>query len=172
MDEAVPSLDEETLAKHRAGMSLALEQAEIAAGMDEVAVGAIIKSGELLIGQGHNQNVTNRDPSAHAEIIALRDAGDYEDNYRLTDATIYVTLEPCLMCFTALIHARVKTLVYGASDPKSGFSVFLDDAGLAKFNHTIEIIPGVMKDECVDMIQSFFRNKRERGKRKWMRKKS
>ena len=152
-------------------MRLALEQASAAAGADEVPVGAVIVREGLIMGQGYNRNIGDRDPSAHAEIVALREACAYSDNYRLSGATIYVTLEPCLMCFTALIHARIQRLVYGATDHKSGYNVFLDSADLEKYNHTMEIVPGILENACVNVIQDFFRNKRERGKRKWMRHK-
>ncbi|MDJ0841151.1 MAG: tRNA adenosine(34) deaminase TadA [Acidobacteriota bacterium] len=156
---------------HESLMREALRLAEIAAGADEVPVGAVIVKDGLLLGQGYNQNITARDPTAHAEIMALREGCDYYDNYRLTGSTLYVTLEPCLMCFTALVHARVQTLVYGAPDLKAGFSLFLDEAARAGLNHQLEIISGVLEAECVETIQAFFREKRQRGKRKWMREK-
>ena len=103
-------------------MKLALEEAEKADSLDEVPVGAVIVSEGCLLGRGHNHPVRLNDPTAHAEVLALRSAGTWTKNYRMTGATLYVTLEPCLMCFGALIHARVGRVVFGASDPKVGVS--------------------------------------------------
>ena len=153
-------------------MRTALRLADNAGAIDEVPVGALIVRDGLLMGEGHNQNVQAADPTAHAEVVALRDACAYEGNYRLNGAAIFVTLEPCLMCFAALVHARIHTLVYGAGDPKRGYSQFLSEADLTKFNHRMTIIPGVLQDEATAKIQAFFRAKRERGKRKWMRPQS
>ncbi len=154
---------------HRHQMREALRLAEIAANQDEVPVGARVLRGELLLGEGYNQNIQAMDPTAHAEISALRDACRYFGNYRLQEATLYVTLEPCLMCFSALVHARVQTLVYGASDPKAGFSQFLDEHALQRLNHRVEIVPHVLAEEASAQIRRFFEAKRKRGKRKWMR---
>lgn len=150
-------------------MREALRLAELAANQDEVPVGARILRGELLLGEGFNQNIQSMDPTAHAEIGALRDACRYFGNYRLPEATLYVTLEPCLMCFSALVHARIQTLVYGASDPKAGFSLFLDERALQRFNHRIEILPHVLAEEAAQQIRRFFEAKRRRGKRKWLK---
>ncbi len=157
---------------HETNMLEALRLAENAAGAGEVPVGALIVRDTLRLGEGFNRNIYLSDPTAHAEILALREACDYLGNYRLKDAVLYVTLEPCLMCFTAMVHARIKTLVYGADDPKTGFTRFLDAEGLALFNHRIEIIPHVLANEASATIRAFFKNKRERGKRKWMRTQS
>ena len=154
---------------HEAYMREAMRLAELAAAQDEVPVGALIMRESLRMGEGYNRNIESSDPTAHAEVVALREACGYESNYRLNDATLYVTLEPCLMCFTAMIHARVGRLVYGAGDPKTGFSRFLDEDALGKFNHRMEIVPGVLETECSDQIRTFFKEKRERGKRKWMK---
>ena len=156
---------------HHTHMNTALRLAAIAATLDEIPVGAVIVKDTLLLGEGYNRNITTHDPSAHAEIVALREACTYYHNYRLTGATIYVTLEPCLMCYTALVHARIKTLVYGAEDPKTGFSHFLDAATLARLNHQIEVVPAVLAEQASAQIQAFFREKRARGKRKWKREK-
>lgn len=150
-------------------MQEAMRLAQNAAALDEVPVGACVFRGQTRLGQGHNANITERDPSAHAEIVALREAGVYADNYRLADAVLVVTLEPCVMCYGALVHARIATLVYGAADPKAGFTRFLDAAALARFNHQPTIVPGVLAEENAAMIRAFFRAKRERGKRKWLR---
>ncbi len=156
---------------HEQAMRLALNLAESAKGADEVPVGAVIYRQQLMLGQGHNQSIFSNDPTAHAEIIALREACDFSGNYRLTgESTLYVTLEPCPMCFYAMVHARVKTLVYGAADPKTGYTRFFGEEQLAQFNHRIEIVQGVLAEESAALIRTFFREKRERGKRKWLRR--
>lgn len=157
-------MDHETHMKH------AIRLAENARAVDEVPVGAVVVREGLLLGEGYNQNILAEDPTAHAEVVALRESCKYLRNYRLTgDTTLYVTLEPCPMCFYALVHARVARVVYGAPDPKTGFTRFFSESDLAQFNHRIEVVPGVMEEECADMIRGFFREKRERGKRKWMK---
>lgn len=150
-------------------MRQALVLADQAAGQDEVPVGALVIRQDALLGSGYNQPISRSDPTAHAEINAIRDAGRYLDNYRLRDADLYVTLEPCLMCFMAMVHARIKTLIFGAEDPKNGFSRFLDASVRAQFNHQIEVISGVLADESAEKIQQFFREKRDRGKRPWIK---
>lgn len=155
---------------HEQRMYQALQLAETAAAADEVPIGALLVRDELLMGEGYNQNISNCDPTAHAEIVALREACTFLGNYRLPpESILYVTLEPCLMCYTALVHARLGTLVYGASDPKAGYTRFLPPEKVAEYNHQIQVIPGVLETECADAIRTFFREKRERGKRKWMR---
>jgi tRNA(adenine34) deaminase len=146
-----------------AWMELALEQARLAAGAGEVPVGAlVIKDGEIL-GQGHNRNLLDHDPTAHAEIVALRQAAQRLGNHRLVGCTVYATIEPCSMCAGALIHARVSRLVYGASDPKAGAAgsvlQVLNHPGL---NHKMEVTAGVLAQECSEILQDFFRRKRER----------
>jgi len=155
--------------EHEPMMREALRLAEQARGIDEVPVGAIVVQGELRLGQGHNQNILQSDPTAHAEIVALRDACGYADNYRLPEATIYVSLEPCLMCYMALVQARVACLVYGASDPKGGFSRFVTAETRALMNHQPKIVAGVLAEEASGMIRDFFKAKRQRGKRDWLK---
>ena len=154
---------------HETHMREAIRLAENAAGLDEVPVGAVVVREGLRLGEGFNRNIGDSDPTAHAEINALRDACHYFGNYRLPEATLYVSLEPCLMCFSAMVHARIKTLVYGAPDPKAGFSGFLDASRLERLNHRMEIVSGVLADEAAAQIQAFFQAKRTRGKRKWMK---
>ncbi len=137
-------------------------QAQAAAEMDEVPVGAVLvdATGEL-IAVGHNQPISARDPSAHAEIIALRAAAQKLGNYRLPETTLYVTLEPCTMCVGAMVHARVGRLVYGAAEPKTGAiesAQRLFETG--KFNHQPRIEPGILADECSALLTRFFENKR------------
>jgi len=142
-------------------MRLALAEADKAIQAGEVPVGAVIVGGGEVIASAHNRPVGLRDPSAHAEILALRKAASAEGNYRLAGSTLYVTIEPCLMCAGALIHARVSRLVFGAPDPKGGAVVslyrVLDDSRL---NHRIEVTGGVLAEECGEIMSRFFREKR------------
>jgi tRNA(adenine34) deaminase len=147
-------------------MQKALEAAETARSLDEVPVGAclIAGDGEMLASAG-NRTVTDSDPTAHAEILILREAARKIGNYRLTGATVYTTIEPCAMCAGALVNARVKRLVFGAHDERFGAveSIFrLCDT--SSLNHRIEIKTGVLRDECRKLMQDFFRQKRQRIK--------
>jgi len=142
-------------------MKRALSLAQQAAAEDEVPVGAVVvRHGEVL-GQGWNRPISTNDPTAHAEITALRDAAEHEGNYRLTGATLYVTLEPCLMCSGAMIHARIGRLVFAASDPKRGAvnstAHAFETQGL---NHRVEVEGGVLAAECAEVLQGFFRDRR------------
>ena len=144
-------------------MEQALEQARMAAQAGEVPVGAlVIKDGEI-IGLGHNRNLLDHDPAAHAEIVALRQAAARLGNHRLTGCEMFVTIEPCAMCAGALVHARLARLVYGASDPKAGAAgsvlQVLNHPGL---NHKMEIRSGVLAERCSEILQKFFREKRVR----------
>jgi tRNA(adenine34) deaminase len=142
-------------------MSLALAEAEKALLAGEVPVGAIVVRGGEVIASAHNGPVGLKDPSAHAEILALRRAAAAEGNYRLAGVTLYVTIEPCLMCAGALVHARVSRLVFGAPDPKGGAVVslygVLQDARL---NHRVEVTGGVLREACSEILSRFFREKR------------
>lgn len=142
-------------------MSAALEQARLALEAGEVPIGAVLVVDEQVVGRGFNQPIRAVDPTAHAEVLALRSAAAALGNYRLTGSTMYVTIEPCLMCVGALVHARVGTLVYGATEPKSGALVSsvraLDSPGL---NHRFEVVGGVLEEDCRGLIQGFFREKR------------
>ena len=148
-------------ADHEIWMGRALELARIAADVGEVPVGAVvIRDGELL-GEGFNQVITARDPTAHAEIIALRQAGLHDGNYRLPGTTLYVTIEPCTMCVGAMIHARIDTVIYGATEPKAGALVSnLQLADQACYNHRLQVVGGVLAGECGDLISEFFRGRR------------
>jgi tRNA(adenine34) deaminase len=142
-------------------MRTAIEQARTALKQDEVPVGAIVvKDGEI-ISRAFNSPITLQDPTAHAEILALRNAGQRLNNYRLIDAELYVTIEPCIMCMGALIHARIKRLIFGTYDLKAGAagSVF-DLTQHARLNHTIEVTSGVLEQECRELMQHFFRQRR------------
>jgi tRNA(Arg) A34 adenosine deaminase TadA len=145
-------------------MSAALEQARLALAAGEVPIGAVLVVGDRIVARAFNQPITANDPTAHAEVLVLREAARAVGNYRLTDATVYVTVEPCLMCVGAMVHARVSEVVYGAAEPKSGALVStlkaLESPGL---NHRFTISPGVLEDECRSIIQEFFRQKRRAG---------
>ena len=143
-------------------MQRALELAVHARDMDgEVPVGAVLVRDGAVVGEGWNRNITLNDPSAHAEIGALRDAGKRLGNHRIPDSTLYVTLEPCAMCAMALVHARVARVVYGASDPRTGAagSVF-DTLTSALHNHRIEVRGGLLADASAKLLREFFRAKR------------
>jgi tRNA(adenine34) deaminase len=131
----------------------------------EVPVGAVLVKDDALVAEGWNRSISSSDPSAHAEIVALREAGRVLGNYRLPGTTLYVTLEPCSMCVGALIHARVGRLVFGAPDPKSGppGSVF-DLIGLPRYNHRIAVTGGVLEGACAEQLRAFFRARRGRGR--------
>ena len=145
-----------------AWMELALEQASLAAQAGEVPVGAlVIRDGEIL-GRGHNRNLLDNDPTAHAEIIALRQAAAKLGNHRLSGCTLFATIEPCSMCAGALIHARIARLVYGATDVKAGAAgSVLEVLNHPRLNHKLEVTAGVLKERCSEILQDFFRRKRE-----------
>jgi len=150
--------------EHIYWMRRALELASKAESIDEVPVGAIIVSGGEIIGQGWNQPVSSHDPTAHAEIIALRDACRRRVNYRLPDTTMYVTIEPCAMCAGALVHARVAAVVYGASEPKAGMlrsHIGLFDQDF--INTRIDYLGGVLDEECGLILSRFFQSKRRQS---------
>jgi tRNA(adenine34) deaminase len=142
-------------------MQRAFELAEKAKSRDEVPVGAVIVFENQIIGEGWNQPISSSDPTAHAEIMALRDAGNNIGNYRLPNTTMYVTLEPCVMCAGAIVHARLEKLVYAAGDPKTGAcgSVF-NLLQSEELNHKVDIEQGIMENESRSLIQTFFKEKR------------
>ena len=142
-------------------MRAALAEAEAAAESGEVPVGAVVVAGGEIIARGHNRSETDNDPSAHAEIVALREAARRTGNYRLTDATLYVTLEPCAMCMGALVQARIERLVFGAYDPKAGAAgSAIDLSDSPSFNHRFEINGGVLAEECGSVLKAFFESRR------------
>jgi len=142
-------------------MQQALEQAGLAALAGEVPVGAVIVRNGEVIARAFNQPITNHDPSAHAEMLALRQAALSEQNYRLSGTTLYVTLEPCTMCAGAMLHARVDRIVYGAADPKTGAAgSVLDVFSLKQLNHQTIIEGGVMGQECGQLLREFFKERR------------
>ena len=141
-------------------MGKALAEAEKSLKKKEVPVGAVLVSGKKILGRGHNEPVLRNDPTAHAEIIAIRKACLKKKNYRLPDCELFVTLEPCAMCLSALVHARVKRLVFGAYDPKAGAVESMMKFPFEKTNHRIEIRGGVLSDECGKILKGFFQKKR------------
>jgi len=142
-------------------MKAALQQAALAAEAGEVPIGAVVSIDGEIVGRGFNQPIRAGDPTAHAEIVALRDAAQRVGNYRLTGATLCVTIEPCLMCVGALVHARIGTLVFGATEPKSGAVMSSVRGGdLPGLNHRFEMVSGVREGECRELMQAFFRDRR------------
>jgi tRNA(adenine34) deaminase len=139
----------------------ALEQARLARDAGEVPVGAVVAIDGEIAGRGFNQPIGSCDPTAHAEIVAIRDAAARVGNYRLTGATLAVTIEPCLMCVGAIVHARIGTLVYGAAEPRSGAVVSTVRGGeLPGHNHRFTVVSGVREQECRELVQAFFTDKR------------
>lgn len=142
-------------------MQRAIELARLAESRGEVPVGAVLVKDDQIIGEGYNSPISESDPTAHAEIRALRDAAQRIGNYRLLNTTLYVTLEPCLMCVGAIVHARIGEVVFGASEPKTGAagSVF-DVLTSPAHNHNVELRGGVMADECAMLLTEFFQKRR------------
>jgi tRNA(adenine34) deaminase len=146
---------------HETFMRAALAQARLAQAAGEVPIGAVLVLDDRILAVGYNQPISAVDPTAHAEIVALRAAALATNNYRLSNAVLYVTVEPCLMCVGALIHARVREVVYGATEPRSGALVSAARAHETPgLNHRFAVTGGVLEDECRSVIQSFFRDRR------------
>ena len=142
-------------------MEEALRAAQRALDIGEVPVGAIVTQGNKIIASAWNQNITTADPTAHAEILALRQAGAVLGNHRLGDCTLFATIEPCPMCAGAMVHARLKRLVYGASDPKAGaVHSVMQVLNHPHLNHKMEVEGGVLAGKCAELLQAFFRNRR------------
>jgi tRNA(adenine34) deaminase len=147
--------------RDRYWMEQALALAAHGESRDEVPVGAVVVLDDAMAGEGWNQPIGRHDPTAHAEVVALRAAGARLGNYRLPRATLYVTLEPCLMCVGAIVHARIARLVYGATDPKGGaVSSLCRGFELAGLNHRVEVSGGVMAEACGEILRRFFRARR------------
>ncbi len=142
-------------------MRAAIAEAEKARDSGEIPVGAVLTLSGDIIGQGFNRTVQDCDPSAHAEVVAIRQAAKRSENYRLNGATIYVTLEPCAMCVGAMIQARVQRLVFGAYDPKAGaVGSVLDLSESKELNHRVEVNGGLLEEECASILKAFFKTKR------------
>lgn len=147
--------------EHLSFMREALREADRAKAAGEVPVGAVVVMHDAVIGRGHNQPIGRHDPTAHAEIVALRDAAALIHNYRLTGATLYVTVEPCLMCIGAAVHARVARIVYGATEPRAGAIESRQRVyEHPSLNHKVTMVSGVLAGECRDRMQAFFEAKR------------
>ena len=146
-------------------MRQALARADIAASQGEIPVGAVLIKDNQIIGEGWNQSIRLHDPSAHAEMMAIRQAGLNLSNYRLLDTTLYVTLEPCCMCAGLLVHSRIERVVYGAKDEKTGAAgSFCDLLGLAGQNHQVKVTEGVLAEECGNKLSAFFKMRRAQKK--------
>lgn len=142
-------------------MSLALDEARKAHEAGEVPVGAIVLLDGQVVGAGFNQPISAHDPTAHAEIVALRAGAARVGNYRLTGATLYVTVEPCLMCVGAMVHARIGLVVFGAAEPKAGAVMSMTRAHeLPNLNHRLQVLGGVLEAECREVMQGFFKTRR------------
>lgn len=142
-------------------MRKALEQAQLAKARGEIPVGAVLAHGDEIVGSGANCPISSNDPSAHAEIEALRAAGRALGSYRLTDTTLYVTLEPCVMCAAAIVHARVRRVVFGAWDPRAGgVGSLIDVLALPGLNHRVDAFGGVLAEECGALLNEFFAQRR------------
>ena len=147
-------------------MAVALDQAKVAWSIGEVPVGAVVvdAAGEQ-VGVGYNRTIVDTDPSAHAEVVALRAAALHAGNHRLPGMTLYVTLEPCIMCMGAMLHARLARIVYGATDPKTGACAsVLNVADIAQLNHQTHLTGGVLAEPCGDLLRAFFRARRMKEK--------
>ena len=142
-------------------MQRALELAQQAESLGEVPIGAVLVKNDQIIGEGYNAPISQHDPTAHAEIMALRDAAHRLGNYRLLNTTLYVTIEPCVMCAGALVHARIQDVVFGAVEPRTGAigSVF-DILQSSRLNHQVNVRGGVMAQECAALMQNFFKRRR------------
>lgn len=142
-------------------MKMAISEALKASGKDEVPVGAVLVCDGKVVAKGHNLRETLQTPIGHAEIVTLHRASKHRQSWRLTDCTLYVTLEPCVMCAGAIVQSRVPRLVYGATDPKGGaIESLYQVASDSRLNHQVEIVGGVLADECSELLKKFFRNKR------------
>ena len=147
---------------HQTYMKIALGEAEKAYKKGEIPIGAMIITNDgRILGKAHNETITRNDPTAHAEILALRQAAETVKNYRLIETKMYVTVEPCLMCAGALIHARVEEIIFGAFDPKWGALKSLYQVGEdARLNHQIKVTSGILESDCGEIIQRFFEERR------------
>ncbi|MEE3369644.1 MAG: tRNA adenosine(34) deaminase TadA [Planctomycetota bacterium] len=152
---------------HEIYMRAALQQAELALSENEVPVGAVIVRNERIIAAAHNQREQLRDPTAHAEMIAITQAAEAVGGWRLLECTLYVTLEPCPMCAGAILQARIPNLVYGAADPKAGaVSSLFRLLGDARLNHRTEVVPSVLDEDCGRILSDFFSQRRRAGARR------
>jgi tRNA(adenine34) deaminase len=141
-------------------MRQALAEAQKSLKKEEVPVGAVLVFEKEIVSRAHNESIAKNDPTAHAEMVAIRKAGSKRENYRLSGCDLYVTLEPCAMCLGAAVHARIRKLVFGAIDLKSGAVESVMKFPLEKMNHRVEVVGGVLADECSHVLRDFFKKKR------------
>ncbi len=163
VDLSVPTTNDQppTTANDELWMEEALRAAQRALAADEVPVGAVVVCDGKIIGRGWNRNITDSDPTAHAEIVALREAGAIIGNHRLAECDLFATIEPCPMCAGALVHARIKRLVYGADDPKAGaVQSVMQVLNHPQLNHKVEVRNGVLAGRCAELLQTFFKSRR------------
>lgn len=163
----IESIDSTQIARDVFFMQRAYQLAQQAQSHNEIPVGAVVVYNDEIIAEGFNQSIMHNDPSAHAEMVALRNAGQAISNYRMLDCTLYVTLEPCMMCSGLLVHSRISRLVYGANDLKTGaagsaFNLVTHE----KHNHQISVTAGVMAEECSQLLSAFFKRRRDEIKQK------
>ena len=152
--------------EHESWMGLALDEADAAAAKGEVPIGCVIVAGSQLLARGHNLRETTNDPTAHAELVAIRAAAQALASWRLEDVTLYVTLEPCAMCAGAIVNARIPRVIYGADDPKAGACRTLFTIGQdARLNHRFELTSGVLAAESAERLRAFFASLRAQGKK-------
>ena len=161
VDPSVPTTNDQPPTTDELWMEEALRAAQRALEADEVPVGAVIVCDGKIISRGWNRNITESDPTAHAEILALREAGAIIGNHRLADCDLFATIEPCPMCAGALVHARIKRLVYGADDPKAGaVRSVIQLLNHPHLNHKVEVRSGVLAGRCAELLQTFFKSRR------------
>jgi len=146
-------------------MARALELAAIAYGLGEIPIGAVVVQAGEIVGEGYNRSITDLDPSAHAEMVAIRHAAQRLGNYRLVDCTLYVTVEPCTMCTGLLVHARIQKLLFGAAEPKAGAVQSAMKIGeLSHLNHNFEVEGGILETQCAELMSRFFKERRQQHK--------
>ncbi len=156
--------DNDAVSQHDRFMGDALDQACLARDAGEVPIGAVLVMDGQVVGRGYNRPISGVDPTAHAELVAIRDAAARLGNYRLTGSTLYVTVEPCLMCTGAFVHARISTVVFGAPEPRTGaLESTVRGAELPGHNHRVAVVRGVRSDECRALMQAFFKQRRSRA---------
>jgi tRNA(adenine34) deaminase len=148
--------------EHEAFMGRALELAVCAYALGEIPIGAVVVQNGMIVGEGYNRSIIDRDPSAHAEMVAIRQAAQRLANYRLIDCTLYVTVEPCTMCTGLLVHARIQKLVFGAAEPKAGAVQSAMKIGeLSHLNHNFEVQGGILDTQCAELMSRFFKERRQ-----------
>lgn len=162
--EDMPEMPDSDQQMHEAFMREALIEAKKAGEIGEVPIGAVIVQDGKIIARGHNRSIIDSDPTAHAEIVAIREACRIMGNYRLPKTTLYVTLEPCTMCAGSFLHSRIETIVYGAGDSRNGaLGTNLNVNDYEAFNHKLKVIPRVLQEECSQLIKAFFKKRRAKN---------